>query len=674
MKKNINYLGLLCLIFSSVMSSCSSPEKSEEKVYDVVVYGATSSGVIAAYTAKTMGKSVLLIEPSQHLGGLTTGGLGYTDIGNKFAVTGLSRDFYRKLGDHYGKFEQWIFEPSVAKATFQEYLDKAGITVQYGFRVQEVENKEGTITKIALENAANLSEPLREVAGKMFIDATYEGDLMAKSGVTYAIGREANEVYGETYNGVQLMNGHQFPDGVDPYKVSGDPSSGLLWGISEGTLAEDGTGDDKIQAYNYRICLTNDPDNRIEITKPEGYDPSMFDLLVRLFEAQPEKRTINQYFIWSRMPNNKTDINNRGGFSTDMIGMNHEYPEGSYEKRQEIIDAHTLYTKSLLYFYKTDPRVPKELQDFMKEWGYPKDEYVDTDHWTPQLYVREVRRMVGEYVMTQANCVGEEVVEDGVGMAAYTMDSHNIQRVVVEKDGEKMVKNEGNVEIGGFGPYPIAYRSIIPKANEAKNLLVPVALSASHIAYGSIRMEPVFMVLGQSAAVAASLALDEGLSVQDLSIKKLQAELRSNPLADGSTAEILVDNDDDGVVVNGEWEQQNRHGYGPTLLKSSGSNNAINTVKFSPKVVENGDYDVYVYFSRTENASSQTKITISDGETENEVIVKESDIRVEGQTRGEWVKVGSYSIEVGTNPFVTVSTEGSDGTVVADAVLWVPAK
>lgn len=674
MRKYINYLGLLCLVFSSIMSSCSPPEKSEEKVYDVVVYGATSSGIIAAYTAKTMGKSVLLIEPSHHLGGLTTGGLGYTDIGNKFAVTGLSRDFYRKLGDHYGKFEQWIFEPSVAKATFQDYLDRAGIAVQYGFRIQDVENKDGTITKISIENAANLTEPLREVAGKMFIDATYEGDLMAKAGVTYAIGREANEVYGETYNGVQLMNGHQFPDGVDPYKVPGDPSSGLLWGISDGKLAEDGTGDDMIQAYNYRICLTNDPDNRIEITEPEGYDPSMFDLLVRLFEAQPDKRTINQYFIWSRMPNNKTDINNRGGFSTDMIGMNHEYPEGSYEKRQEIIDAHTLYTKSLLYFYKTDPRVPKELQDFIKDWGYPKDEYVDTDHWSPQLYVREVRRMVGEYVMTQANCVGEEVVEDGVGMAAYTMDSHNIQRVVVEKDGKKMVKNEGNVEIGGFGPYPIAYRSIIPKANEAKNLLVPVALSASHIAYGSIRMEPVFMVLGQSAAVAASLALDEGLTVQDLSIQKLQEELKSNPLADGSTAEILVDNDDEVVVVTGDWEIQNRHGYGPTLLKNAGNGNSISTVRFSPKVVENGKYDIYVYFSGTEDATSQTKIIVSDGKAENEILVKETDIRVEGQTRGEWVNVGTHTLEVGTNPFVTVSTEGADGTVVADAVLWVPEK
>ena len=672
MKGRKQYLLAVCLILTSLILSCSESRVQDEEQYDVVVYGATSAGVIAAYTAKTMGKSVLLVEPGNHLGGLTTGGLGYTDIGNKFAVTGLSRDFYRRLGDHYGKFEQWIFEPSVARKTFQEYLDRAGITVQYGLRINSAEKSEGWITKLSLENSFDQSKPLREVSGKMFIDATYEGDLMARAGVSYAIGREANEKYGETYNGVQLMNGHQFPDGVDPFKTEGDPSSGLLWGISDASLAADGTGDDKIQAYNYRICLTNDPENRIEITKPEGYDPAMFDLLVRLFEAQPDKRILGQYFIWSRMPNSKTDINNRGGFSTDMIGMNHEYPEGSHEKRKEIIDAHTLYTQSLLYFYKTDPRVPKELQDAIQEWGYPKDEYIENNNWTPQLYVREVRRMVGEYVMTQANCVGEEVVEDGVGMAAYTMDSHNIQRVVVEKDGKKMVKNEGNVEIGGFGPYPIAYRSIIPKGNEAKNLLVPVALSASHIAYGSIRMEPVFMVLGQSAAVAASLAVDNELEVQEVPVSRLQGELSSNPLADGSTAEILVDNED--AVVTGEWETQNRGGYGPSFLIDTSKGSSTKTVRFSPKIIKDGSYDVYVYFSKAQEATSQTSISISDGKTEEKIMVKESDIRVEGQTSGEWVSMGSYTIEASSQPYVLVSNKGADGTVVADAVLWVPQR
>lgn len=668
----MNMLKIICVL---AFLSFSCIQKENQTTYDVVVYGANSAGVIAAYTAKTMGKSVLLIEPTNHMGGLTTGGLGYTDIGNKFAVTGLSRDFYRRLGDHYGKFEQWIFEPSVAKKTFQEYLDKAGIEVQYGLRIIGVEKSDGRIQSIELENSFSPSTSTnQQVAGKVFIDATYEGDLMAKAGVSYAIGREPNSQYGETYNGVQLMTGHQFPDGIDPYVVPGDPSSGLLWGISDGELQLDGTGDAKIQAYNYRICLTNDPANRLEITEPKGYDPSMFDLLVRLFETQPDRTNLGNYFIWSRMPNNKTDINNRGGFSTDMIGMNYNYPEGSYEERQEIIDVHTYYTKSLLYFYKTDPRVPQELQSAIQEWGYPKDEYTDTDNWSPQLYVREVRRMVGEYVMTQANCVGEEVVEDGVGMAAYTMDSHNIQRVVIEKDGKKMVKNEGNVEIGGFGPYPIAYRSLIPKRAEVQNLFVPAALSATHIAFGSIRMEPVFMVLGQSSAVAASMAIDKDLAVQDIDVSALQRELKENPLADGSTAEILVDNDDAGVEIQGDWERVTRGGYGPSFLRELSKGKQPASVKYVPSIQDEGEYEVLVYFSRTAEEAQQTQVLVSDGKTESTVIVKESDIRVEGQTSGEWVSLGIFTLSKGTKSHVTVTNKGADGIVVADAVLWVPVR
>jgi hypothetical protein len=673
MIKNTCYL-ILPFIF--LFFSCRNEAKQSTEEYDVVIYGATSAGVIAAYTAKTMGKSVLLVEPGKHLGGLTTGGLGYTDIGNKYAISGISRDFYRRLGEHYGKFEQWIFEPHVAKNLFQEYLNRAGLEVQYQSRLVEVQKSDGMIQEITIENYSD-STSLRStsIRGKMFIDATYEGDLMAKSGVSYTIGREPNSQYGETYNGVQLMTGHQFPDGVDPYKVSGDPSSGLLWGISGERLEPDGTGDKKIQAYNFRICLTDDPANRVEITRPEGYDSTQFELLVRLFEAQPEKRSINDYFIWSRMPNQKTDINNRGGFSTDMIGMNYDYPEGDYQKRKEIIDDHEHYTKSLLYFYKTDPRVPKEIQDFIKEWGYPKDEYTENGHWSPQLYVREVRRMVGEYVMTEANCVGKEVVGDGVGMAAYTMDSHNIQRLVVEKDGKKMVKNEGNVEIGGFGPYPISYRSLIPKAGEVKNLFVPAALSASHIAYGSIRMEPVFMVLGQSSAVAACMAIDGDVAVQDVDIEELQKILRENPLADGSTPEILVDNDDqEAVTIKGEWDRQTRGGYGPSLLRDLSQGKEEKSIRFAPEIMEKGSYQVYAYFSRTEEPTSQTLILASDGKEEKEIMVREEDVRVEGQTSGEWVHLGQFDLEQGKEAYVEITNQGADGVTVADAVLWVPER
>jgi len=473
---------------------------------DVCIYGGSSAGVIAAYTAKKAGRSVLLIEPGKRLGGLTSGGLGYTDIGNKYAIRGLSLEFYRQVGRHYGKFEQWIFEPHVAESLFTDYVQRAKLQVLYQHRLVSAAKENGYIKTIQLEtNGATVN-----VAAKMFIDCTYEGDLMAKAGVRYIVGREGNEVYKETYNGVQLLDGHQFPDNIDPYKTPGDPSSGLLWGISAAGLQPQGSGDKLVQAYNYRICLTDDAANMVPITRPDNYDPARYDLLARLMKAQPGKTKLNDYFIWSRMPNNKTDINNRNGFSTDMIGANHDYPEASYQQRAEIIREHEAYTKGLLYFCASDPRVPQPLREEMKKWGYPKDEYVENGHWSPQLYIREARRMVGAYVMTQANCTGLEVVPDGVGMAAYTMDSHNTQRIVVEKNGKKMVKNEGNVEVGGFPPYPVSYRALIPKAEDCGNLLVPVCLSASHIAYGSIRMEPVFMALAQATAIAANEAIRRG--------------------------------------------------------------------------------------------------------------------------------------------------------------------
>src|SRR5699024_10387122 len=366
------------------------------------------------------------------------------------------------------------------------------------------------ITSVVLVNTYGSRGKKKEISADVFLDCTYEGDLLALAGVFYTVGREDISQYGETYSGFYLpeyhkVSGyHQFPDGVSPYVDPDDPSSGLLWGISDMKPVENGVGDKGVQAYNFRICLTDSAENRIPITRPKDYDPKKYELLVRLFEAQPDMRKPNQYFIWSRMPNRKTDVNNRGGFSTDMIGANHDWPEATFEKRKEIFNDHVSYTKGLLYFVQNDPRVPKELQDFVKEWGYPKDEYMINGHFTPQLYIREGRRMIGDYVMTEHNCIGNEIVKDPIGMAAYTMDSHNTQRIIVNG----MVKNEGNVEVGKFPPYPISYRAIVPKVEECNNLLVPVSLSASHIAFGSIRMEPVFMILGQSAAIAAVHAID----------------------------------------------------------------------------------------------------------------------------------------------------------------------
>jgi hypothetical protein len=664
----INLVHVTCFI-AFILSGFQFKTEAPAQV-DICISGATSAGVMAAYTAKKMGKSVMLIEPGNHLGGMTTGGLGYTDIGNKYAITGLSRDFYRRIGAHYGKFEQWIFEPHVAKRYLQQYLDEAGIKVVYQQRLAKVNKSGGVIQSIVLEKSDMPEAQTNQViAAKVFLDCTYEGDLMAKSGVSYKVGREANADYKETINGVQLQKGHQLPDGIDPYKIPGKPESGLLWGIADGKLDTPGTGDSKVQAYNYRICLTSDPNNMIPISKPENYNPSQFELLVRLIQKQPEKKKLGDYFIWSRMPNNKTDINNRGGFSTDMIGMDYDYPEADYQTRAKIINDHEVYTKSLLYFFGHDPRVPQSIREEMLKWGYPNDEYTDSGNWSPQLYIREARRMVGNYVMTQANCESKEIVKDGVGMAAYTMDSHNCQRIVVNG----MVKNEGNVEVGGFGPYPISYNCLVPKESECSNLLVPVCLSATHIAYGSIRMEPVFMVLAQSSAAAAVMAIDGKTSVQKIDITRLQQHLETNPLANGSAPEILVDDENTSQVTKqGDWAVEKKGGYGPSFIVADEHSKSARSVTFTPAITQTGTYNIYAYFPKIPKLAPEMALSVFDGKANKEVIVRESDIIVEGQTSGEWFHVGKYKLPEGTSSHVKIAAKGTTGALVADAVLFVP--
>ncbi|MGN6494524.1 MAG: FAD-dependent oxidoreductase [Agriterribacter sp.] len=655
----------LLVITGSFLVNCAFAQTNTREV-DICVYGATSAGVIAAYTAKQAGRSVLLVEPGKHVGGLTSGGLGYTDIGNKFVISGIARDFYRRIGKHYGRLEQWIFEPHVAEETFMQYLDAAGIQVLYNHYIIHAQNEKAYIKGIRIRDAQTSQEQV--IAAKAFIDCSYEGDLMAKAGVSYTVGREANNVYNETYNGVQLRDKHQFPDGVDPYRIPGKPESGLLWGISNDTLAAQGSGDKKVQAYNFRICLSDDPSNSIPIAQPENYDSTKYELLLRVIEKQ-QAQPLGVYLKIDRMPNNKTDINNNGAFSTDMIGMNYQYPEADYLTRQRIAKTHEDYVKGLLYFIGNDNRVPEHLRKEMKRWGYPKDEYTDNNHWSPQMYVREARRMKGAYVMTQANCEGKEKVKDRVGMAAYTMDSHNCQRIVVNG----MVKNEGDVQIGGFGPYPISYRSLIPKAEECKNLLVPVCLSASHIAYGSIRMEPVFMVLAQSAALAAAEAIKTKKSVQDINITKVQQLMAQNPLMDGSTPEILVDNDDSlHIAVKGKWNRVTRGSYGTSMFVSSESAEAA-SVRFLPAVKTSGSYHLYFYLPKIENASSQMHIKVFDGTAEKNITISPADLKVEGQTSGEWVDIGVHTFSKKKAAYIEVSG-AEQGSMVADAVLLIKEK
>ncbi len=632
--------------------------------YDICIYGGSSSGVIAAYTAARMHKNVILVEPGHHLGGLSSGGLGYTDIGNKYAIKGLSLDFYRRVGQHYGKFEQWIFEPHVAEDIFKQYIREADVAVLYDHAIVGVTKKQGVITALSLMSSSGVPKTIKAT---VFIDCSYEGDLMARAGVSYTVGREANSTYNETYNGIQLREKHQFPDGVDPYKTPGDPSSGLLWGISDAPLGKAGDGDKKVQTYNYRICLTDEAANRIPITRPAGYDSTRYELLLRLLEKKPAK-DLGGFLKFDILPHHKTDINNNGAFSTDMIGMNYDYPEADYASRRKIGQAHTEYTKGLLYFIGHDERMPVDLREKMLAWGYPRDEYADNDHWTTQMYIREARRMKGAYIMTQANCEGRTTVADGVGLAAYTMDSHNCQRIVVNG----MVKNEGDVQIGGFPPYPISYRALVPREEECRNLLVPVCLSASHIAYGSIRMEPVFMELGQSTAIAACLAVDRRVAVQQVDAAAIQKTLRNDPLADGSTAEIIVDNDDTALVqVQGDWLKEKHDSYGFSRLTDEHKDLSSKQVRFSVPVMTSGVYSLYIYVPTVANASSTTPLVITSGQRSTAFAAPTGQLRVEGQTSGEWMSCGKYQLDASKKNYVVISNKGTDGVIVADAILLI---
>lgn len=524
---------------------------------DVIVYGGTSAAVTAAVQAKRMHKSVILISPDTHLGGLTSGGLGFTDTGNKEVIGGLSREFYQRVYDYYQQEDtwrwqdrseygnkgqgttamdqehgtMWIFEPHIAENVFEDFIAEEGITV---LRDEWLNRRDGVVKEQGrIRSIETLSG--KTFRGRMFIDATYEGDLMAAAGVDFHVGREANSTYNEEWNGVQTgvyHHNHFFPpEGphVDPYYSPGDPSSGIIGGVSANPPGQKGAGDHRIQAYCFRMCLSSHPDNRVPFPKPDNYEPSQYLLLLRLFESGWHER--NNYFAkYDVIPNRKTDTNNHGPVSTDYIGMSYDYPEASYERREQIIREHEDYQKGLMYFLANDPRVPEEIQEEVNRWGLAKDEFTDNGHWPHQLYIREARRMIGQKVMTEHEVLGNREVTEPVGMGSYTLDSHNVQRYITP-DG--YVQNEGDIGVHPDQPYQIAYGSLIPKEGQAENLLVPVALSASHIAFGSIRMEPVFMILGHSAAAAAALALDEDVSVQNLDYPLLREQL----LGDGQILE-----------------------------------------------------------------------------------------------------------------------------------------
>lgn len=682
---------------------CASTRAADEMTYDVVIYGGTSAGIAAAVQVKRMGGSVVVLEPSRRIGGLTTGGLGQTDIGNKAAIGGIARDFYERVHKYYqqpkhwkwqrreeyqdsgqsrtGAEEQamWTFEPSAALAIMQGMVDEYDVPVlleQRLVRTNGVSGMNGVqldgkkIVSITLDNG-------NTYRGRVFIDATYEGDLMATAGVTYTVGRESNATYSETLNGVETRyaQSHQFVPGVDPYVVPGDVSSGLLPGIDSEGPGEEGSGDHRVQAYCYRMCLTDEPQNRIPFAKPAGYDPLVYELLLRNFDAGEKGLPM----INSSMPNRKTDTNNRTGFSTDFIGQNYDYAEASYAEREEIRERHRTYQQGLMWTLANHARVPEHIRSEIARWGTCRDEFERADGWQQQLYVREARRLVGTTVMTQHHCQGRQVAADSIALAAYTMDSHNVQRYV---NAEGHVLNEGDVQVGGFSPYPISYGSITPKADECENLFVPVCLSASHIAFGSIRMEPVFMVLGQSAATAAMQAIERNCSVQSIRYE----DLRDRLVAEGQvlswtgpvrTPVASVDPKTlDGIVVDDDAAQRTgfnevSRSIGPFIGIGYGHDADIDkghqTARFPIKIQDAGVYEVRIAYSPNANRATNVPVSIRSGESTHEVKLNQR----QKPEDGAFTSVGKFQFSAG-DASIEISNAGTDGHVIIDAVQLLP--
>ena len=687
----------------SLLLSLSLLPAVSHAAHDLVIYGGTSAGIAAAVQATRMGKSVVLIEPTRRVGGLTTGGLGQTDIGNKAAIGGIAREFYQGIKRHYddpaawkwqpqvlyrdsgqtrtdsGEAARWTFEPSAALRVFHDWIRTNRIGVIYNERLDRATGVTLSATTPPRIESIRM-ESGKTFPGRMFIDATYEGDLLAAAKITFTVGREPNARYGETLNGIQPAQArfHQLVPGISPYLKPGDPTSGLLPHINPNGPGQEGDGDHRVQAYCFRMCLTDHPDNRIPFHKPAGYVELWYELLFRNYEAG-EKAVP---WINSSMPNRKTDTNNRLGFSTDFIGQNYAYPTASYPERAHIIAQHRLYQQGLMWTLANHPRIPEPVRREVSRWGVCKDEFTEGNGWQEQLYIREARRMIADLVMTQHHCQGREVAPEPVGLAAYTMDSHHQQRYI---DAKGHVRNEGDVEVGGFSPYPIGFRAIVPREQECANLLTPTCLSASHIAFGSIRMEPVFMVLGQSAATAAAHAIDENVPLQRIAQPKFRARLEADHQVltwTGPTKAAATGLDPrklPGLVIDDEQAQ--RTGFtttgnlvppfiGAGYRHDANADKGKQTARFPINAPSSGKYEVRIAYNSHANRATNVPLTLTHAAGQAKLHVNQRQPAIIDRLLQP---IGAFEFLAGTTYHLEISNAGTDGHVMIDAVQLVPA-
>jgi hypothetical protein len=639
-------------------------------VSDICVYGGTSGGVAAAVAAARLGKSVVLLTQNNHVGGMTASGLGVTDVGpgnDTSYIGGLAREFYRRVGQAYGSTNLVIwFEPHVAENVFWQMLAEAGVNVYSNRWLASVTLTNQRLAEITMEDGSVFR-------AREFIDTTYEGDLMAAAGVTFTWGREGTNVYNESLAGIRPLGGSY---NYDPYVVPGNPASGLLPLVQPDTGGNVGDGDLRLQAYNFRLCLTQNATNQIPIAAPTNYSEANYELVRRYIAARVARDTnvsLGQLIhIQTIIPNGKTDINANGELSTDYVGYNDTWATNTHAGREQIRAAHENYIRGLLYFYRTSTNVPANLNAEAQSWGLAKDEFTDHGGWPWQIYVREARRMVSDYVMTQSNCEARATAPDGIGLARYNIDSHGVRRLA----SGGFARWEGS--IGGTPPYPypISYRSIVPRAGEGENLFCTFALSASHVAFASCRMEPVFMMTSHAAGVAAAFALDDNVAAQQLNYAKLAAQLRADGqllawnAGSSATNGVILDEDDPGGVSNsGGWVYgANAGGWNGDYYHDGSSGKGTKWVRYTPALPTNGAYEVYAWWVEASNRATNAPYDILHDAGTNRVLVNQK------TPSGGWFKLLTTNFTAGQGQGVIIRNDNTAaGTyVIADAVRFLP--
>jgi hypothetical protein len=650
-------LRFICILVLMTVAARGNADEA-----DVIVYGGTAGGVIAAVAAAREGASVILLEPGKHLGGMVGGGLGWGDVNRPEIVGGYTREYFTRVGREYGKNDMvWHIEPHVAEKVFDDMIREAKVDVRLGQRLREKDALKLDVPRIT----EAITESGEKFRAKIWIDASYEGDLMASAGVEFHVGRESTKDYGERNAGIHGTK----PSGIAGIAVDED---GPLPLVHTGAAGKQGDADEKVQCYNFRLCLTRRADNRVAIEKPANYNPRNYTMLARLL-ATMKNPTLASVLTISPLPNGKTDINNGGPLSTDLPNESWGYPNGTYAERENITARHRDYTLGLLWFLGNDMRVPESLRAETKEWGFAKDEFTDTANFPFQLYIREGRRMIGTYLMTEKDCRDENEKPDSIAMGSYMMDCHPVQRVLMPNND---FANEGYM--GGNNrilPYEIPYRSLVPKREQCENLIVPVCMSASHVAWSSIRMEPQFMLMGHAAGVAAAMAARDHKAVQDVPTDALRSTLAKYGqlmrwklpgwIDIKSLAGVVVD--DDKAKFTGTWQATNV--IGPLVgncFRIAARGDEIRTARFTPEL-KAGSYEVRIFYAAASNRASNVKVTVHHAHRDEVLTIDERQpMPKDGR------KLGRFDFSAGKDGYVEFTTENADGAVVVDAVQWLP--